>query len=107
MIIATVFHIYFGFSNFQLAFIIPNSFQIFIGTIAIVIGSLTLCVSALVWYQSSWAKKIITVVGIAACAAAVLFGYYLMVIFLAPLYWYAIKWISNDSPTTVSVWTDN
>lgn len=107
MIIAGAFHIYLGLTMFQLSVIIPNPFQIFVGIIEIVIGSLTLCISGLVWLQNSWAAKIIAVVSIVACAVAVMFGYYLLVIIIIPLYWYPIKWISTDSPTTVSVWTDD
>ncbi len=107
MFIAAALHIYFGFTNFQLSVIIPNPFQIFVGTIDIVIGLLTLCASGLVWLQNYWAVKITAVVGIAACAAAVIFGYYMMIILIAPLYWYAMKWVSTDPPATVSVWSDD
>ncbi|MFW9909796.1 MAG: hypothetical protein ACFFEF_14595 [Candidatus Thorarchaeota archaeon] len=91
MVFGGAFHLYLGYSMFQLSVIIPNPFTTTVGTVIVVIGLLTLCVSLIVWLQKSWATKIIAIVGIVACVAAVIFAYYLMIIILAPTYWFAIK----------------
>lgn len=91
MVFGGAFHLYFGYTWFQLSlWIVQWSLETSIGTINIVLGLLTLCVSLVVWLQKSWASKLIAVIGITACAASVLFGFYLMIIIIAPIYWFAI-----------------
>ncbi len=104
MVFAGAFHIYLGYTMFQLSVIIPNAFQTTIGTIMAVLGLLTFCVSLIIWLQKSWATKIIAVVGIAACAIAVIFAYFYLIIIIAPIYWFAIKWIRPSQPTEIPDW---
>ena len=91
MIFGGAFHLYLGYASFQLSVIIPDPFHTIMGTIMIVFGLLTFCVSVVVWLQKSWATKIITVVGVAVCAALVILGFYVIILIIAPIYWVAIN----------------
>ena len=106
LIFGGIFHLYLGYTMFQLSVMSPGSFQTIIGTIMVAIGILTFCTSLLVWFQSPWATKIIAVVGITACASSVALGYFLIIIIIAPLYWYAIKWIRTNSPSKLLDWDE-
>jgi hypothetical protein len=102
--IGGAFHLYLSYTMFQPLVIIPDSFQITIGTVMALFGLLTLCVSLIVWLQKPWVTNLIAIVGVAACAAAVIFGYFLMIIILAPIYWFAIKWIRTSNTTEIPDW---
>ena len=91
MVFGGAFHLYLGYTMFQLSLIVQWPLETTISIVTVVLGLLTFCVSLVVWLQKSWATKIIAVVGIAACTAAALFGYYLMIIIIAPTYWIAIS----------------
>ena len=98
MFFGGAFHLYLASTIFQFIMISYDPFyDTMIGVVLLVaLGFLTFCASMLVWFQSSWAVKVIAVVGIAACVTAVIGAYYMMIVILAPLYWYAIKWIRTS-----------
>ena len=91
MVFGGAFHLYLGYTMFQISLIISDPSRTLVGTVMVVLGFLTFCVSLVVWLQKSWATKIIAVVGIAACAAAIIFAYFGMIIIIAPTYWIAIN----------------
>ncbi len=106
MIIGGVLHFIMGYTKllFGMAYLSPFLTASMEGMITIILGILNLCVGLIVWSQNPLATKLIAIIGIIACVAAVLFGFYLQIIILAPLYWYAIKWIGKDEPTEVHDW---
>ncbi|TFG34537.1 hypothetical protein EU527_03170 [Candidatus Thorarchaeota archaeon] len=69
-----------------LSIIIPDYFQLLVGTSMIVFGVVSFCTSLVIWFQKPWAMKIITVVGVAVCVNLIVFGYYLMIILFAPIF---------------------
>ena len=91
MVLGGAFHLYFGYASYQLSIVISNPFQVIVGTVLIVFGLLTFCASLIVWLQKSWATKIITGIGVAACATLFFSGFYLMIIIVATIYGLAIK----------------
>ncbi|TFG96745.1 hypothetical protein E4H12_10370 [Candidatus Thorarchaeota archaeon] len=107
MIIAGAFNTYLGYSSFQLAIIIPDSFHTTIGTIMIVCGLLTFCVSLVVWLQKSWAAKLIIGIGVAVCVALIVFGIFLMIIIEAAICWLAINQLKIRRVVDHSDWHVN
>jgi hypothetical protein len=90
MVLAGVFNIYLGSQSYLLALAIPNSLLMVSGTLIMVFGLLPSCASLIVWLKKSWAIKMIAGVGMANCVIFIIFGYYLMAFFIAPIYWFAI-----------------
>jgi len=95
MILAGVFDIHLGYQSYLLPIMIPDPFQTIPGTTMIVLGVLTFCVSLIVWLQKPWVTIIIAGVCVAVCVALVIFGYYLMIIIVAPIHVIAIKQIKR------------
>ena len=105
LILVGTLAIYLGYQSFQWSIISLFPIQAIVGTLMIVFGFLTLCISLAVWLQKSWAIRIIAGVGIGFVVTLVVFGYYLIaVIVFAPLYWFAIKWIRTSQPTEIPDW---
>ena len=91
MVFAGAFYFYLGYTWFQFSLIVQWPIVPHFGTVSVVLGLLSLCVSLVVWLQKSWASKLIAVMGITACTATALFGFYTMIIIIAPIYWVAIN----------------
>ena len=104
MVFVGALHIYNGFVFYLGSIIFPYPSQTIVAPVMIVFGLLTLCASLIVWLQKPWATKVITVVGVAVCGTLLLTGFYLMGIILAPIYWFAIKWIRTSQPTEIPDW---
>lgn len=107
MVLAGTFNIYFGYQSYQLSIIIPDPFPMIVGTTMIGFGVLTFCTSMAVWQQKSWATKIIAGVGFAICVTLVIFGYYLMIFIVAPIYGVAIDQLRNRRVIEHSGWHEN
>jgi hypothetical protein len=90
MVLAGVFNIYFGYESYLLALEIPNSFFMTLWTLMMVFGLFAFCTSLIVWLQKSWATILIAGLGITSCAILIMLGFYLMIIFVAIIYWLAI-----------------
>jgi len=104
MVFGGVFLLYLGITMFQLSIIIPNPFQTIPGIVMVVLGLLTFCVSLVIWLQKSWVIKIISVVGVSVCVTLFIFGYFYMIIIIASIHWFAIKWIRTSQPTEIPDW---
>lgn len=89
MILAGLLHILFGYQSYQLFTAFPDSFLIIAGTSMMIFGVITLCTGLVVWLQRPWATRVIAGVGIAVCANLIVFGFYLMIIIFAPIFWVA------------------
>ena len=90
MVLAGVFNIYLGYESYLLALAILHPLLMTFGTLMMVFGLLPSCASLIVWLQKSWATKMIAGVGAANCVILIISGYYLMIIFVAIIYWLAI-----------------
>jgi hypothetical protein len=90
MVLAGVFNIYLGYQSYLLALAMPNPLLMTFGTLMMVFGLLPSCASLIVWLQKSWAIKMIAGVGVANCVIFIMTGFYLMVVFVAIIYWLAI-----------------
>ncbi len=83
MVLEGAFHIYLGYSSYQLSVVLPNPVLVIVGNVMIVIGLLVLVVSLAVWLQRSWAIQAIVGIAVVSCAALIIFGYYTMTVFIA------------------------
>ncbi|MGY5859860.1 MAG: hypothetical protein RTU63_10865 [Candidatus Thorarchaeota archaeon] len=91
MVFAGAFYLYLGYTFFQISIIMHDPIQSILGTLMIVFGVLTFCTSLIVWRQNPWVTKIIAGIGIAICGVVIIFGAYLMIIIIAPIYWVTIN----------------
>lgn len=104
MVLVGANHLYLSYSSYQFSIIMSNPFQAIIGTVMLVFGVLTFYASLIVWQQKSWATKIIAGIGVAVCGTLIISGFYLMGVILAPIYWFAIKWIRPSQSTEIPDW---
>jgi len=89
MIITGAFQIYSGYQFHQMAIIMTIPIHPIFGIIVIGLGVLSCGTSLVVWFQISRATEMIAGVGIVVCGTLILFGYYLIIVVFAPLYYIA------------------
>jgi hypothetical protein len=102
-----VFQIYLGYQSYLLSIELPHSFLMIVSILMLVLGALSFCASLPVWLLKSWATKIVAGVGVAICVSYILFGYYLMVVIPAIIYWVAIRQLRTSRVTEISDWHEN
>ena len=107
MVLAGAIQIYSGYQLYQMTIIFSDSFFLIVGTLWVIFGLLSLCTSPIIWQQKSWVTKIIAGIGVAFCGTSVIFGYYLVVVFFAPLYWAVIDYIRTSREIQPLDWHDN
>jgi hypothetical protein len=101
-----VFQIYFGYQSYLLSIELPNSFLMIVSTFMLVLGALSFCASLTVWLLKPWAEKIVAGVGITICVSYILFGYYLMAIIPAIIYWISISQLRTSRVTEIPDWSE-
>ncbi|MFW9789488.1 MAG: hypothetical protein ACFFE2_07480 [Candidatus Thorarchaeota archaeon] len=95
MVLEGAFHIYLGYWVLQFIGMLPMMFQFYviIGSVMIVLGLLVFAVSLAVWLQKSWATRAIIGTGVASCASLVIFGYYMITIFIILISYASIDYL--------------
>ena len=98
--------IYSGSMVYYYSIVTPYAFSPIFGIFNILLGIVSLCTSLLVWLQKPWVVQMIAGIGIVVCAAHIIFGYYLVVVFYAPWYWAAYDYVQQKPAAQSSVWDD-
>ncbi len=105
MALTGAFLVCLGFSSYFLSRIVPDISLIISGTIVIFLGSLTICFSVTEWQRRPWATRVVALIAGAACVTLLTFGFLLITIPVAVLYWDVIHRIrTSDETGTPSVW---
>jgi hypothetical protein len=78
-----------------------------VGIFMFVLGALSFCTSLTVWLLKSRATKIVAGVGVVICVSYVLFGYYLLAVLPAIIYWVAISQLRTSHMTETSDWHES
>ena len=86
MIFTGALQIYSGYQFYQMAIIMPSPLHPIFGIIMIGLGALSFGTSLVVWFQISWATKMVTGVGIAVCGVLIIFGFYLIIVIFGLIY---------------------
>ncbi len=88
--------VYLGYQSYQMSLIFPGVYPFLLETVIVLFGIATICASFTVWYQKSWAARVITVIGVAACVTLIITGFYLVTFCLVAMYWIAISQIKTS-----------
>ncbi|MFW9843133.1 MAG: hypothetical protein ACFFEV_01005 [Candidatus Thorarchaeota archaeon] len=102
LILVGVLLIYTGYQFHQIAIIMHNPLQSTYGTFLIVFGALSFCTSLSVLFRKSWAPGMIVGVGVAVCVTQLVFGYYLIIVVFAVIYY--IAWKQLNQTTEIPDW---
>ncbi len=97
MILVGVLLIYTGYQFHQIAIIMPYPLHSIYGTFLIVFGVLSFCTGLVVFFRKSWAPGMIAGVGIAVCVTQIIFGFYLIIVVFAAIYYIAWKQLSQTT----------
>ncbi len=89
----------FGFSFYYLSTIVPDISLIVNGSIVIFLGALTICFSVTEWQRRPWSTRVVALIGGAACVTLFIFGFFLIIILVAVLYWDVIHRIRTSNGT--------
>ena len=106
MLLGGTFQIYFGYESYLLSIELPDSSLMMVSIVMFVLGALSFCASLSVWLLKSWAVKILVGVGVTICVSDMLFGYYLVAIIPAIIFWISINQLRSSRKTGISDWSE-
>jgi hypothetical protein len=105
MALTGAFLVCLGFSFCFLSRIVPDISLIISGTIVIFLGSLTICFSVTEWQRRPCATRVVALIAGVASVILLIFGFLLITIPVAVLYWDVIHRISaGDETGTLVEW---